>query len=147
MPRFPLRSSLTGDELGSPAGSPRSRSPSPRGSSGSRSPRKRQSKAQAALLRQKVIEGLLEAPNDPVFVCKVAEDLFFDSLPRDNVDDLRLVALSNSRSRDMFMRTLVEEGGDTSRVRCDEGHCVCGRYGRGGYVATSPSKANVYADS
>jgi len=36
---------------------------------------------------------------------------------------------------------------ETCGIRCDDGHCACGRYGRGGYVATSAAKANAYADS
>jgi len=32
-------------------------------------------------------------------------------------------------------------------IRCDEDHCACGRYGRGGYVALSAAKANAYADA
>lgn len=97
------------------------------------------------------------------------ETLLFDSLPLDNVDNLRPMFLGDDASRRRF-QDMLHQDGDThlSRVRfawhlagsaaaakaietegisCHEGHCACGRYGRGGYVATSAAKAHAYADS
>jgi len=91
-----------------------------------------------------------------------------ESLPAENLQNIRPMALHSRRSRDEFLQRLEEEGGDYSRIRfawhlcgsaaaaraiqtegirCDEGHCMCGRYGRGGYVAMTAAKANAYGDS
>jgi len=98
----------------------------------------------------------------------IAKDLLFDSLPRENVQNLRIVSLHDEISRAAFLRRMHDEGAKASRIRitwhltcneasagaieaqgirCEEGHCAHGRYGRGGYVATSAAKANAYADS
>jgi len=111
---------------------------------------------------------LLDPLFDPQAVRRVVEGLFYESVPRENVRHLRTMALHNMHFRELFLRTLHAEGGDDARVqfgwhlagslaaaeaiqiqgiRCDDQHCACGRYGRGGYVATSAAKANVYADS
>lgn len=96
------------------------------------------------------------------------EELLFESMPRDNIQNLEITTLSNTRSWHAFQSMLAAEGGRASRVRftwhlagsaaaaagiqvdglrCSGEHCFCGRYGRGGYVATSAAKANAYADS
>lgn len=96
------------------------------------------------------------------------ENLLLESLPQENVQDMRLRFLFDEHSRTRLQEVLHEEGGDLCRVkfawhlagsqeaaksietegiRCDDGHCACGRYGRGGYVATSAAKAHAYADS
>jgi len=116
-----------------------------------------------------LMQVLLDPLFDPQIVRMVVESLFYDSVPRENVKNLRTMALHNVRSRAAFLRTLdAEEGKDGGRVqfgwhlagspaaaqaiqvegiRCDDQHCARGRYGRGGYVATSAAKANAYADS
>jgi len=96
-----------------------------------------------------------------------AEDLLFESLPRDNITKLKITFISNEESKQRFLSMLRTEGGMLSRVRpvwhlagnaeaadaiqaqgisCAEGHCLCGRYGEGGYVATSAAKSNAYVD-
>lgn len=101
-------------------------------------------------------------------VQEVVTDLLMEDLPNDNVADLQVLPLENDRSKEQFLETLYSEGGRYSRIRvtwhlacsaqaasaitregirCDEEHCACGRYGRGGYVALSAAKANAYADS
>jgi len=98
----------------------------------------------------------------------LAEELLFESLPRENVAELRVELVGAEWSRRRFVQALRADGGRWSRVRvtwhlpgsaqaisaitesgicCDEEHCACGRYGRGGYVALSAAKANAYADS
>jgi hypothetical protein len=88
-------------------------------------------------------------------------------MPRENVADLVVEQLSNANSLRRFKEAVQNHGG-WQRVRaawhfpgsekaiesilrdgiaCDEGHCACGRYGRGGYVALSAAKAHAYADS
>lgn len=130
------------------------RSPSP----------ERKAKASACSLALRLLAGTAEAE----LIGGLAEKMFFESMPIDNVQDLRCEALDDARSRGAFMRVLAEEGGDLSRIRmawhlagssaaataiatdgirCDDGHCMCGRYGRGGYVATNAAKSNAYADS
>lgn len=105
------------------------------------------------------------AQNDSV-VRQAVEDLFFVSLPRENVRDLQISMLTgNTLSWLAFNEVLQAEDRRMSRVKiawhltkdaesaaaieveginCDEGHCSCGRYGRGGYVALSAAKANAY---
>jgi len=96
----------------------------------------------------------------------LVEDLVFESLPPENVADFTVQPLRNERSMQNFLQSLHLEGGRWSKVRivwhlaggleaansisesgicCDEGHCACGRYGRGGYVALTAAKANAYA--
>lgn len=96
----------------------------------------------------------------------VVEELLFESLPQENVAELTIRALRNGRSKDRFLQALRDDGARWSRVRpawhlagsveavasiaedgicCDESHCGCGRYGRGGYVALTAAKANAYA--
>mmetsp|Transcript_47559 Transcript_47559/g.152810 ORF Transcript_47559/g.152810 Transcript_47559/m.152810 type:complete len:527 (+) Transcript_47559:91-1671(+) len=115
-----------------------------------------------------LMQLLLDPLRDPQTVRMVVESLLFDSMPRENVQYLRTTALHNLRSRSAFLLRLREEGGDVARVRfgwhlagsqaaaeamaaggirCEEGHCACGRYGLGGYIATCATKANAYADS
>eukprot|EP00746_Dinoflagellata_sp_MGD_P167244 gnl/MRDRNA2_/MRDRNA2_97713_c0_seq1.p1 gnl/MRDRNA2_/MRDRNA2_97713_c0~~gnl/MRDRNA2_/MRDRNA2_97713_c0_seq1.p1 ORF type:complete len:599 (+),score=95.32 gnl/MRDRNA2_/MRDRNA2_97713_c0_seq1:114-1910(+) len=116
-----------------------------------------------------LVQTLLEVSSDSLSAAtKVAEDLLFESLPKENVQDLRVVALQNEKSQQAFLNLLRAEGNRMSRIRvawhlagsasaaqsietdgirCDEDHCHCGRYGRGGYVATSAAKASAYADS
>eukprot|EP00747_Dinoflagellata_sp_TGD_P190638 gnl/TRDRNA2_/TRDRNA2_52719_c0_seq1.p1 gnl/TRDRNA2_/TRDRNA2_52719_c0~~gnl/TRDRNA2_/TRDRNA2_52719_c0_seq1.p1 ORF type:complete len:510 (-),score=67.21 gnl/TRDRNA2_/TRDRNA2_52719_c0_seq1:776-2305(-) len=100
----------------------------------------------------------------------LAEGLLFESLPPENVADLRVTVLQGEQSRLRFLDTLASDGGHHAwprvktawhlaggrhavssilhnGIRCDEEHCACGRYGRGGYVALSAAKANAYADS
>eukprot|EP00927_Polykrikos_kofoidii_P028684 TRINITY_DN24984_c0_g1_i1.p1 TRINITY_DN24984_c0_g1~~TRINITY_DN24984_c0_g1_i1.p1 ORF type:complete len:631 (+),score=99.90 TRINITY_DN24984_c0_g1_i1:31-1923(+) len=97
-----------------------------------------------------------------------AEELLFESLPRENVANLKSVILSQENSRRCFRSTVLSDGGRWSKARvvwhlsgssraaaaiadngicCDEDNCACGRYGRGGYVAVTAAKANAYADS
>jgi len=116
-----------------------------------------------------LIQTLLDTTADSAAAAmKVAEKLLFESLPKENVHDLRVSALHDEKSRQSFLQVLRADGNRMSRIRftwhlagsasaaqaieangirCDEGHCHCGRYGRGGYVATSAAKANAYADS
>lgn len=98
----------------------------------------------------------------------LVEEMLFDSLPRQNVAEVEVKKLRNDRSSQMFLRALRDDGGRWPRVRvtwhlaggseaataimengicCDEDHCVCGRYGHGGYVASTAAKANAYSDS
>jgi len=114
------------------------------------------------------VQCLLGCLENVEAVCATAESLLFESLPTENVQGLKSVPLDNIESRDQFLKKIRAEGSDTSRIRiawhlagsaaaaraiesegirCDDGHCACGRYGRGGYVATSAAKANAYADS
>jgi len=95
----------------------------------------------------------------------VVEDMFFESLPPENVSSLTVRPLRNQQSMDSFLRVLQADGGRWSRVRvtwhlaggleaaasimrggicCEEAHCSCGRYGKGGYVAVTAAKANAY---
>merc|ERR1712046_570751 len=97
---------------------------------------------------------------------KLAENLFLESLPRDNVGALEVDVLANENSRRRFQESLKKRGNAWSKVRvtwhlpgsaqaassirengisCDEDNCSCGRYGLGGYVALSAAKANAYA--
>jgi len=97
----------------------------------------------------------------------LCESIFFESMPRENVADLVVEQLSNVHSQQRFQEAVRNHGG-WQRVRaawhfpgsekaiesilrdgiaCDEEHCACGRYGRGGYVALSAAKAHAYADS
>lgn len=97
----------------------------------------------------------------------LCESIFFESMPRENVADLVVEQLSSGRLQQRFKEAVRIHGG-WQRVRaawhfpgseeaiesilhdgiaCDEGHCACGRYGRGGYVALSAAKAHAYADS
>jgi hypothetical protein len=116
-----------------------------------------------------LVQTLLEISSDSLAaVTKVAEDLLFESLPKENVHDVRVAPLQNEQSQQSFLNLLRAEGNRMGRIRitwhlagstaaaqaievdgirCDEEHCHCGRYGRGGYVATSASKASAYADS
>merc|ERR1712232_684749 len=96
----------------------------------------------------------------------LCESIFFESMPRENVADLVVEQLSNVKSQQRFQEAVRNHGG-WQRVRaawhfpgsekaiesilcdgiaCDEEHCACGRYGRGGYVALSAAKAHAYAD-
>eukprot|EP00928_Gymnodinium_smaydae_P029892 TRINITY_DN22386_c0_g1_i1.p1 TRINITY_DN22386_c0_g1~~TRINITY_DN22386_c0_g1_i1.p1 ORF type:complete len:783 (+),score=109.83 TRINITY_DN22386_c0_g1_i1:97-2349(+) len=99
----------------------------------------------------------------------LAEELFFESMPRENVDALQVRSVGQEHLRQRFLETVRADGrSGWPRVRvawhlpgtmgasqaimengicCDEEHCACGRYGRGGYVALSAAKANAYADS
>lgn len=98
----------------------------------------------------------------------LVENLFLRSMPRENVADLTVTQLDDQQSKQRFLRCVDDNGNRWSRVRatwhfpgdveavsaiaangicCDEEHCACGRYGRGGYVALSAAKANAYADS
>jgi len=114
------------------------------------------------------VQQILGSTEGSEAVCATAESQLFESLPTENVQDLNLVALHCNQSREQFLNKRRDEGNDASRIRtawhlagsaaaaqaietggirCDDGHCACGRYGRGGYVATSAAKANAYADS
>lgn len=95
-------------------------------------------------------------------------NVFFQSLPRENVADLKVLPLQEGSSWLRFCGVVSEDGeSQWSRVKvawhlarleavsailangicCDDGHASRGRYGRGGYVALSAAKANAYADS
>jgi len=99
---------------------------------------------------------------------EMVESLFFETIPRKNVESLEILPLRNERLRCRLLQTVQRDGGVWSRLRiawhlpggvnaaeailhhgiqCDEEHCACGRYGLGGYVALSAAKANAYADS
>jgi len=111
---------------------------------------------------------LSSVADDPEGVCALASHLMFKGLPSENVEDFTPTALVKTSTHTAFLATLQADGGDISRIRiawhlagsaaaaasiestgirCDDGHCACGRYGRGGYVATCASKANAYAES
>lgn len=111
---------------------------------------------------------LFDGRGDSKKVQKKVEDLFFEELPRENVAELSVELLANEDQRLRFQQALHADGGSWSGVRvawhlpgsaqavsgivadgisCEEKHCACGRYGRGGYVALSAAKANAYADS
>jgi len=98
---------------------------------------------------------------------QLIEDLLFESLPRENVCNLTIKRLQHPSAKQRFRQTVWEDGNKWSRVqatwhlagnqeaaeaiamegiRCDEANCACGRYGLGGYVALSATKANAYAD-
>jgi len=171
--RLPAAATAGGDTDGDEAASPSQKTPRSKWrDSGSLSPsptnRKRCTSATANRLVSKIVEVLLDWPVDAHFVERVAEDMLLETLPEDNVQDLRVTALENNASRSLFLRKLAIEVNDFSRVafawhlagspiaaeaiqahgiRCDEDACMCGRYGRGGYVAMSASKANAYSDT
>lgn len=115
-------------------------------------------------MRHLLFEPIIDEPT----MIGCLESLLFESLPPENVQDLNWRFLVEDGSRKRFQDALQQEGGHLSRVlfawhlagtaaaakaieiegiRCDDGHCACGRYGRGGYVATSAAKAHAYADS
>mmetsp|Transcript_135052 Transcript_135052/g.269498 ORF Transcript_135052/g.269498 Transcript_135052/m.269498 type:complete len:799 (-) Transcript_135052:316-2712(-) len=115
-----------------------------------------------------VVQIFLDPLQDPANASATAEELLFHDLPSENVQALNITVLQDQNSRSAFLAKLQDDGGKISRVRiawhlaggaaaaaaietrgirCDDGHCACGRYGRGGYVATSAAKANAYADS
>jgi len=115
-----------------------------------------------------VVQIFLDPLQDPANARNVAEELLCHDLPSENVQALSITILQDQKSRNAFRTKLQDDGGKISRVRiawhlaggaaaaaaietcgirCDDGHCACGRYGRGGYVATSAAKANAYADS
>lgn len=113
-----------------------------------------------------ILQVFLDPSNNMLAMLRAAEGLMLESLPVENVENLRITGLcAPNRS---FLRILGTEGSSRGRlqfawhlagsaeaadeiqaegIRCDEHHCSCGRYGRGGYVATSAAKANAYADS
>lgn len=140
----------------------------------SKTPKSRQSRDRSPNLERSpqaskhLVQTLLGTTSDSLVIATMAKDLLFESLPKENVHDIHVVALQNDKSREAFLSVLRAEGNRTGRIRfawhlagsasaaqaieidgirCAEGHCHCGRYGRGGYVATSASKANAYADS
>eukprot|EP00927_Polykrikos_kofoidii_P054356 TRINITY_DN48782_c0_g1_i1.p1 TRINITY_DN48782_c0_g1~~TRINITY_DN48782_c0_g1_i1.p1 ORF type:complete len:569 (+),score=78.88 TRINITY_DN48782_c0_g1_i1:132-1838(+) len=108
-------------------------------------------------------ENRLQADELQSFVA----DMFFQSLPRENVADLKILSIQEGSSRRAFLE-VVAAGGEHqwSRVKiawhlspleavsailangicCDEGSACRGRYGRGGYVALTAAKANAYYD-
>lgn len=113
---------------------------------------------------RQLFNGTLSAKEDQALV----EDMLFHSLPPENVADLVVRQLRNEKSMQRFMQAFREDGGRWQRVRatwhlagsmeavaailesgicCDEAHCSCGRYGRGGYVASTAAKANAYGGS
>lgn len=117
---------------------------------------------------RELVHVFLDQGNDADALQSAAEELLFESMPYENIKNLEVTCLRNDHSRHAFHSALAMEGGKVSRVRltwhlagsaaaasaiqkegisCDGDHCVCGRYGRGGYVATSAAKANAYADS
>lgn len=129
--------------------------------------RRSPSECSKKVMRQ-YLKILLEPTADLQAATALVEELLFESLPAENVQGLRQHFLSDGPSKERFVDALQREGGDSGRVklawhlagsataakaietegiRCDDGHCACGRYGRGGYLATSASKANAYADS
>lgn len=98
----------------------------------------------------------------------IVEEFLFESIPRGNVIGLQVTQLRSEPLRRRFLQGVRADGGRWSRARvawhfpgsapalsaimehgicCDEDHCACGRYGRGGYVALSAAKANAYAYS
>lgn len=99
-------------------------------------------------------------------VRRTIEGLFFETLPRDNVHNMRISLLGeHAGSQQRFLRLLQADGGCWSRVRvgwhsttsaeaavgieaegirCAKGQCSSGRYGLGGYVALTAAKANAY---
>lgn len=114
------------------------------------------------------IQKLLEQKNASFWVPLLAEELLYESLPRDNISKLKITFIQNEESQKRFLSVLRAEGGMLSRVRpvwhltgraeaadaieaqgisCAEENCMCGRYGDGGYVATSAAKANAYVDA
>jgi len=116
----------------------------------------------------RMASALLDAAENPEVAQGVAEAMFLDSLPAENVQSLTVVPLQNDASKERFLNLIRFDGSEFSRVRfawhlagssaaaqsietegirCDDGHCSCGRYGRGGYVATSAAKAHAYSDS
>jgi len=163
------RSSPAADSHGArPPNSARSASRhSPRRSFSPRSDRAPPFEISHQVLRS-VVQIFLDPLQDPANAKNVAEELLFHDLPSENVQALNVTVLQDQNSRTAFLAKLQDDGGKISRVRiawhlaggaaaaaaietrgirCDDGHCACGRYGRGGYVATSAAKANAYADS
>lgn len=103
---------------------------------------------------------------DPEGIARCVQGLLFASLPCENVTDLTITPLSNEVLRQRFLDFIRREGTGVRGVRvvwhlagsvaaanaielygicCAEGHCACGRYGNGGYVASTAAKANAYA--
>jgi len=97
----------------------------------------------------------------------IAERLLYNSMPRESVVNLSVARVGSRESREQFLRTLQCDGGNwdniavtwhlapsaaaaqaisRSGVRCEEEHCMCGRYRLGGYVALSAAKANAHPD-
>eukprot|EP00927_Polykrikos_kofoidii_P071740 TRINITY_DN67970_c0_g1_i1.p1 TRINITY_DN67970_c0_g1~~TRINITY_DN67970_c0_g1_i1.p1 ORF type:complete len:825 (-),score=96.07 TRINITY_DN67970_c0_g1_i1:230-2704(-) len=114
------------------------------------------------------LKTLLCGHTKPNEVREIVTELLMEDLPAHNISRLQVTPLENERSKESFLKTLSADGGRWSRVRvtwhlassvqaalaisregirCEEEHCMCGRYGRGGYVACSAAKANAYADS
>merc|ERR1711862_1052053 len=87
-----------------------SRSPSP-----ANTPSMRRSLSPPKGLRSTPI--LLEAEDRPDEARRMAESLLFDSLPRENVQDVSVALLVNDVSKARFLNLLFFEGNDTSRVR------------------------------
>mmetsp|Transcript_16326 Transcript_16326/g.57018 ORF Transcript_16326/g.57018 Transcript_16326/m.57018 type:complete len:593 (+) Transcript_16326:56-1834(+) len=104
----------------------------------------------------------------PEALCFSAESLLLAGLPPENIQDLRSSVIGDAGLKGNFLAKYQEEGAEPFRISiawhlagsaeaadaieaggicCDDGHCACGRYGRGGYVATTVAKANAYADS
>lgn len=126
--------------------------------------------ARGALVTQQTpqnVRSLYYSTLSPEDFQDLVEEMLYDSLPRQNVAELLVRIVRNERSAQRFLQTLKEDGGRWPRVRvawhlagsaeaaaaiaengicCDEGHCMCGRYGHGGYVACTAAKANAYGD-
>lgn len=130
-----------------------------------RSPPRLERSSQAV---RELAQVFLNPGSDSAMLRLAAQELLFESMPYDNVQNLKITPLSNARSWHAFQSKLTAEGGKVSRmrftwhlagsaaaasgiqaegIRCSGEHCFCGRYGKGGYVATSAAKANAYADS
>lgn len=141
-------------------GASRSGQPSPTRQQAS--PYRKQAQPSTAAIRQLFYQIL---PQDELK--SLALEVLFDSLLQENVTDVTAVMLGDERSRQRFLQGL-RDGSRWSRVRvawhlagsveaaaaiatsgicCDEEHCACGRYGRGGYVALSAAKANAYGSA
>lgn len=158
----PATAKVRGAPSRSPPGSPRSASPT------GTNVRKRSPLERTSQQARKLVHVFLKPLDDSETLHTEVERLLFETLPPENVEVLKITPLHNARSRQLFLNLLHEEGGNVSLVRlawhlagnavaadaiqaegirCDTRHCTCGRYGRGGYVATSAAKANAYADS
>lgn len=146
----------------------RQRHLSPMGRLRSTSPPRHKKTSERALRMTLHVSTFLAADKHPEAACLLAERMIYDSLPPDNVQGLRTKALHNPVSLVNFRTLVQQEGGNQTRIRCtwhlagseaaalsieatgiccDDGHCSCGRYGGGGYVTESITKANAYKDS